>query len=69
MILNPSYNAIHEVFNPLKTFNFSPQIISGEKEDVLPIDLQMYKEYEKEKFDSSMKLLMNSTVVLLVKIF
>jgi len=45
-------SAIHEVFDPLKTFNFSPQIISGEKEDVLPIDLQMYREYEKEKFDS-----------------
>jgi len=46
------HSAIIDVFKPLKTFNFTPQIISGEKEDVLPLDLQMYQESEKEKFDS-----------------
>ena len=34
------HNAITEVFKPLKTYDFSPQIISGEKEDVLPLDLR-----------------------------
>ncbi len=44
--------AISSVFDPLKTFNFSPQIVKGKKEDVLPLDLQMYAEYEKESFES-----------------
>jgi len=68
--------AIHqsmvELFKPLKTFNFQPQIVkeiikdeNGEpvkkgekgkvkigKEDVLPLDLVMYQDYEKECFPS-----------------
>ena len=46
------HNAITEVFKPLKTYDFSPQIISGEKEDVLPLDLRMYEGYEKKQYDS-----------------
>ena len=46
------HNAITEVFKPLKTYDFSPQIISGEKEDVLPLDLRKYEGYEKKQYDS-----------------
>jgi predicted ribosome quality control (RQC) complex YloA/Tae2 family protein len=44
------YNAMSDVFKPLKTYEFHPQIISGEKEDVLPLDLQMYSDYEKKPY-------------------
>ncbi len=46
------HNAMTEIFKPLKTYDFHPQIISGEKEDVLPLDLQMYSDYPKEKYDT-----------------
>lgn len=46
------HNAITEVFKPLKTYDFSPQIVSGEKEDVLPLELRMYAGYEKKQYDS-----------------
>jgi len=46
------YNALNEIFKPLKTYDFHPQIISGEKEDVLPLDLQKYANYEKKKYES-----------------
>ncbi len=46
------YNAMTEIFKPLKTYEFHPQIISGKKEDVLPLDLQMYADYPKEKYDT-----------------
>ena len=46
------YSAMTEIFKPLKTYDFHPQIISGEKEDVLPLDLQMYSDYPKEKYDT-----------------
>ena len=46
------YNAMTEIFKPLKTFDFHPQIISGEKEDVLPLDLQMYTDYQKEMYET-----------------
>ncbi len=46
------HSAIDDVFKPLKTYDFHPQIISGEKEDVLPLDLQMYKDYEKKRYES-----------------
>jgi predicted ribosome quality control (RQC) complex YloA/Tae2 family protein len=46
------HNAIEDVFKPLKTYDFHPQIISGEKEDVLPLDLQMYNDYEKKMYES-----------------
>ncbi len=44
--------AMTEIFKPLKTYDFHPQIISGEKEDVLPLDLQMYADYPKEKYET-----------------
>lgn len=46
------YSALTEIFKPLKTYDFHPQIISGEKEDVLPLNLQMYTDYEKKKYES-----------------
>lgn len=46
------YSTIEEVFKPLKTYDFSPQIISGEKHDVLPINLKMYDGYEKKSYPS-----------------
>ncbi len=46
------YGAMTEIFKPLKTYDFHPQIISGEKEDVLPLDLQMYSDYPKENYDT-----------------
>jgi predicted ribosome quality control (RQC) complex YloA/Tae2 family protein len=46
------YNAISEIFKPLKTFDFSPQIISGEKEDVLPLDLKKYEGFDKKTYES-----------------
>ena len=46
------YNALNEIFKPLKTYDFHPQIISGEKEDVLPLDLQKYANYEKKEYES-----------------
>jgi len=50
--INVLYNAFNDVFKPLKTYDFKPQIITGKKEDVLPLDLQMYSEYEKKRFES-----------------
>src|SRR5664280_1071773 len=50
--INALYSALTEIFKPLKTYDFHPQIISGEKEDVLPLDLQMYADYEKTKYES-----------------
>ncbi len=46
------HNAMTEIFKPLKTYDFHPQIISGEKEDVLPLDLQIYADYPKEKYET-----------------
>lgn len=50
--INVLYNAFNDVFKPLKTYDFKPQIITGKKEDVLPLDLQIYSEYEKKRFES-----------------
>ena len=50
--INALYSALTEIFKPLKTYDFHPQIISGKKEDVLPLDLQMYADYEKTKYES-----------------
>lgn len=50
--LNSIYNAIGELFEPLKTSNFHPQIVKGEKEDVVPIDLKIYENNEKEAFET-----------------
>jgi predicted ribosome quality control (RQC) complex YloA/Tae2 family protein len=50
--LDSIYNAIQELFEPLKTSNFHPQIVKGEKEDVIPIDLKLYENNEKEIFET-----------------
>ena len=50
--LDSIYNTVKELFEPLKTSNFHPQIVKGEKEDVLPIDLKLYENNEKEIFET-----------------
>jgi predicted ribosome quality control (RQC) complex YloA/Tae2 family protein len=50
--LNSIYRAIEELFEPLKTPRFHPQIVKGEKEDVVPIDLKIYENNEKEVFET-----------------
>ena len=50
--LDSIYNALREVFNPLLSDQFHPQIISDKKDDVLPLDLKMYEEYAKKSFPS-----------------
>ncbi|MGF7117940.1 ribosome rescue protein RqcH [Methanobacterium oryzae] len=51
-IFDSIYNAIYELFEPLRTSKFNPQIISDGKEDVLPIDLKLYENYKKELFET-----------------
>lgn len=48
--LDSIYNSLREVFDPLIGDNFHPQIISGKKEDVLPLDLKMYDGYTRKTF-------------------
>lgn len=50
--LDSIYNSIQELFEPLKTLKFHPQIVSNGKEDVLPIDLKLYEKYKKETFET-----------------
>ncbi|MDD3985980.1 MAG: ribosome rescue protein RqcH, partial [Methanobacterium sp.] len=50
--INALYNAFNDVFKPLKTYDFKPQIITGKKEDVLPLDLQIYSEYGKKRYET-----------------
>lgn len=50
--LDSIYNTINELFEPLKTSKFHPQIISDGKEDVLPLDLKLYENYKKETFET-----------------
>ena len=52
MDLDSIYNSISGLFDPLKTSNFHPQIISDGKEDVLPLDLKLYDNYKKETFET-----------------
>jgi predicted ribosome quality control (RQC) complex YloA/Tae2 family protein len=46
------YHALINIFQPLKENKFHPQIIRGDKDDVLPLDLEIYKDREKDVFDS-----------------
>jgi predicted ribosome quality control (RQC) complex YloA/Tae2 family protein len=46
------YQAIVKLFKPLKTFDFQPQIVKNDKEDVLPLNLKMYQDYEIRTFES-----------------
>ncbi len=50
--LDSIYKAIYELFEPLRSSKFNPQIISNGKEDVLPLDLKLYEEYSKETYPS-----------------
>ncbi|MGB9937576.1 MAG: ribosome rescue protein RqcH [Methanobacterium sp.] len=50
--LNSIYDAIYELFEPLKESKFNPQIVKGKKEDVVPIDLKLYENNEKETFET-----------------
>ncbi|MEN6554094.1 MAG: ribosome rescue protein RqcH, partial [Methanobacterium sp.] len=50
--LDSIYNTIYELFEPLRTSNFHPQIVSDGKEDVLPLDLKIYENYKKETFET-----------------
>lgn len=46
------YNTFIDVFKPLKEHEFHPMIISGEKEDVLPLELKKYEGYESKTFET-----------------
>jgi predicted ribosome quality control (RQC) complex YloA/Tae2 family protein len=50
--LDSIYQSIIQVFNPLKTEEFHPQIVTNGKDDVLPLNLQIYNEYQKKFFPS-----------------
>jgi len=50
--LHSIYNSLVEIFKPLKTLEFHPQIVSNHKEDVLPLDLKIYENYAKRFFES-----------------
>ncbi|MBZ2166183.1 ribosome rescue protein RqcH [Methanobacterium spitsbergense] len=50
--INALHSALNDVFKPIKTYDFKPQIVSGKKDDVLPLDLQMYSEYEKKRYET-----------------
>lgn len=44
------YETIIEIFQPLQNRDFTPNIISNGKEDVLPLDLEIYKDHDKQSF-------------------
>ncbi|MGC9517350.1 MAG: ribosome rescue protein RqcH [Methanomicrobiales archaeon] len=46
------YQSILDLFQPLRDQQLHPQIVSNGKEDVLPLNLEIYEEYDKRKFDS-----------------
>lgn len=46
------YKGFEDVFSDLKSENLKPQKILGQKEDVVPFDLNQYKEKEKKYFNS-----------------
>ncbi|GAB4310256.1 MAG: ribosome rescue protein RqcH [Methanobacteriaceae archaeon] len=46
------YETVQELFQPLKDNEFNPQIVSNDKEDVLPLNLKIYEEYSKREFDT-----------------
>ncbi len=50
--LDSIYSSIYELFGPLRTSNFHPQIVSDGKEDVLPLDLKLYDNYKRETFET-----------------
>ncbi len=46
------YNTINELFNPLIENKLTAMIVSGEKEDVLPLKLEIYRDNEYKKYDT-----------------
>ncbi|WP_461461215.1 ribosome rescue protein RqcH [Methanobrevibacter sp.] len=44
--------AIQSIFKPLANGEIKPEIVSGDKEDVLPLELLKYKDYKHNYFDS-----------------
>jgi len=46
------FAAINSIFQPLKDQDLHPQIIQGDKEDVLPLDLEFYKGKEQKSFET-----------------
>lgn len=60
--LNSLYETINHIFNPLKSGDFNPQIVSEGKDDVLPLNLKSMKNMIEKPFPVLMKLQMNSTV-------
>jgi predicted ribosome quality control (RQC) complex YloA/Tae2 family protein len=50
--LEKMYHALQSIFKPLKDLDFHPQIIRGDKDDVLPLDLEIYREQKKEPYES-----------------
>ena len=44
------YQTIDELFKPLKSYDFKPQIVKNDKKDVLPLELKIYKNYHKKTF-------------------
>ncbi|ADP77509.1 Fibronectin-binding A domain protein [Methanothermus fervidus DSM 2088] len=53
--INKIYDSIEEIYGSLKEYNFKPQIIVDK--DVVPIELKIYKNYEKRYFDNFNKAL------------
>ena len=46
------YKGLQSIFKPLSEGEIKPAIVSGDKEDVLPLELLKYKDYKQEYFDS-----------------
>ena len=50
--VNSLYKGLKSIFDELTNENYTPQIVKGEKEDVVPIDLIQYKDFEKETYET-----------------
>jgi predicted ribosome quality control (RQC) complex YloA/Tae2 family protein len=50
--LQKLFDIIEDVFQPLLENKFSPNIVSNGKEDVLPLELKIYKDKNKQHFET-----------------
>ena len=50
--VNSLYKGFKSIFDELTNENYTPQIVKGEKEDVVPINLIQYKDFEKETYET-----------------
>ncbi|MDR2966802.1 MAG: NFACT family protein [Methanobacteriaceae archaeon] len=50
--INKIYDSFLEIFTPLKENKFKPNIISNGKENLFPIELELYKDYKHRYFDN-----------------